>query len=388
MRAEAADLLLTAYRTLADTTVELGEGTGVVHIAPAFGEDDYAVASENGIFDPTEHGTLYNPVGLDGHFDKRVVGFEGQFVKDPEVTAALINDLRERGLLFHEQVYEHAYPHCWRCGTPLLYYAKSSWYVATSREREGLLANNAQIGWHPEHIRHGRFGDWRRSPVVLNDYLRIDDLDRARSRRRSARLPPREPPIPLRAAGARGDAPVHGDGRLGVEPHRVLPADGPGLGRRPPPAARGPRRDARGFRRGPRPAPEEKRRDHDRRRLPLDLRGRVAGPAQVPVSCHGLPVQRFRRRRAHPHRPPVGTALDALATGIERRKVNWILDADIRDFLDPWSYCSFADCHDQNSWSWGLGSSIRRPFLRPVRTWTARSLPSLTRCMMVWRETP
>jgi isoleucyl-tRNA synthetase len=136
------------------------DGTGLVHIAPAFGEDDYAAAAANGIFDPTSHGTLYNPVGLDGDFDGRVVGFEGRFVKDPELTRALIDDLRERGRLFREQVYEHAYPHCWRCGTPLLYYAKSSWYVATSRARDRLLANNEEIGWHPEHIKHGRFGKW------------------------------------------------------------------------------------------------------------------------------------------------------------------------------------------------------------------------------------
>jgi isoleucyl-tRNA synthetase len=141
------------------------DGTGLVHIAPAFGEDDYAVASENGIFDPTKHTTLYNPVAADGKFDNRVVGFEGRFVKDPEVTRGLIDDLAERGLLFREQVYEHAYPHCWRCGTPLLYYAKSSWYVATSRERDGLLANNEQIGWHPEHIKHGRFGKWLENNV-------------------------------------------------------------------------------------------------------------------------------------------------------------------------------------------------------------------------------
>jgi isoleucyl-tRNA synthetase len=88
-----------------------------------------------------------------------------RFVKDPEVTAALIDDLRERGLLFREQVYEHAYPHCWRCGTPLLYYAKSSWYVATSQARDRLLANNEQIGWHPEHIKHGRFGKWLENNV-------------------------------------------------------------------------------------------------------------------------------------------------------------------------------------------------------------------------------
>jgi isoleucyl-tRNA synthetase len=154
-----------AFRVLAGEFVTTEDGTGLVHVAPAFGEDDYAVAAENGIFDPTSHGTLYNPVGLDGNFDQRVTGFEGRFVKDPEVTRALIDDLAARGLLFREQVYEHAYPHCWRCGTPLLYYAKSSWYVATSRAREQLLANNEEIGWHPEHIKHGRFGKWLENNV-------------------------------------------------------------------------------------------------------------------------------------------------------------------------------------------------------------------------------
>jgi isoleucyl-tRNA synthetase len=153
------------FPVLAGDFVTTEDGTGLVHIAPAFGEDDYAVAAENGIFDPTDHASLYNPVGLDGKFDRRVVGFEGRFVKDPEVTAALIEDLRGRGLLFREQVYEHSYPHCWRCGTPLLYYAKSSWYVATSQARDQLLANNEGIGWHPEHIKHGRFGKWLESNV-------------------------------------------------------------------------------------------------------------------------------------------------------------------------------------------------------------------------------
>jgi isoleucyl-tRNA synthetase len=148
------------FPVIAAEFVTVEDGTGLVHIAPAFGEDDYAVAAENELFDPTIHGTLYNPVKLDGAFDNRVIGFEGRFVKDPEVTAALIDDLRERGLLFREQVYEHAYPHCWRCGTPLLYYAKSSWYVATSKSRDALLAGNETIGWRPEHIKHGRFGKW------------------------------------------------------------------------------------------------------------------------------------------------------------------------------------------------------------------------------------
>jgi isoleucyl-tRNA synthetase len=150
---------------IAGDFVTTEDGTGLVHIAPAFGEDDYAVAAANGLFDPTDHGSLYNPVRPDGTFDDRVAGFEGRFVKDPETTAALIADLDARGLLFREQVYEHAYPHCWRCGTPLLYYAKSSWYVATSQVREELLANNETIGWHPEHIKHGRFGKWLENNV-------------------------------------------------------------------------------------------------------------------------------------------------------------------------------------------------------------------------------
>jgi isoleucyl-tRNA synthetase len=149
-----------AFRVVSGEFVTTEDGTGLVHLAPAFGEDDYAVAAAEGIFDPTAHDTLYNPVGLDGRFDRRVSGFEGEFVKDPEVTRRLIDDLDRRGLLFREQVYEHAYPHCWRCGTPLLYYAKSSWYIKTSEVKDEMLANNEQIGWHPEHIKHGRFGKW------------------------------------------------------------------------------------------------------------------------------------------------------------------------------------------------------------------------------------
>ncbi|MEX2448548.1 MAG: isoleucine--tRNA ligase [Solirubrobacterales bacterium] len=154
-----------AFRVLAGDFVTTEDGTGLVHIAPAFGEDDYRVAAENEIFDPTNAHTLYNPVRPDGTFDRRVIGFEGDPVKDPDVTTRLIANLRERGLLFREQVYEHAYPHCWRCATPLIYYAKSSWYVATSQARDDLLANNEQIGWRPEHIKHGRFGKWLESNV-------------------------------------------------------------------------------------------------------------------------------------------------------------------------------------------------------------------------------
>ncbi len=153
------------FKVVAGDFVTTEDGTGLVHIAPAFGEDDYAVAAANGLFDPTRRGTLYNPVGPEGHFDSRVVGFEDRFVKDPELTRELIADLERRGLLFREQVYEHSYPHCWRCGTPLLYYATSSWYVRTSAVKDQLLANNETIGWHPEHVKHGRFGKWLENNV-------------------------------------------------------------------------------------------------------------------------------------------------------------------------------------------------------------------------------
>jgi isoleucyl-tRNA synthetase len=153
------------FPVLAGAFVTTEDGTGLVHIAPAFGEDDYDVAAANGIFEPTDHGSLYNPVGLDGKFDDRVKGFEGRFVKDHATTDALIAELERRDLLFREEIYEHSYPHCWRCSTPLLYYAKSSWYVATSRRREELLANNETIGWHPEHVKHGRFGKWLENNV-------------------------------------------------------------------------------------------------------------------------------------------------------------------------------------------------------------------------------
>ena len=154
-----------SFRVLAGDFVTTEDGTGLVHIAPAFGEDDYAVAAANGIFDPTRQETLYNPVAPNGHFDSRVAGFADRFVKDPEVTRELIADLERRGRLFREQVYEHAYPHCWRCGTPLLYYATSSWYIATSEVKDQMLANNETIGWRPDHVKHGRFGKWLENNV-------------------------------------------------------------------------------------------------------------------------------------------------------------------------------------------------------------------------------
>ena len=92
--------------------------------------------------------------------DRHGGSYAGRFVKDPGLTAELIADLDARGLLLRVQPYEHSYPHCWRCGTPLLYYAKPSWYIATSKLRSELLAANETVEWHPPHVKHGRFGDW------------------------------------------------------------------------------------------------------------------------------------------------------------------------------------------------------------------------------------
>ncbi|MCB0876074.1 MAG: isoleucine--tRNA ligase [Solirubrobacterales bacterium] len=127
------------------------DGTGLVHTALAFGEDDFRLGEQYGM-------TLQNPVRLDGTYDERVPDFQGKLVRDhnPEIVAAL----EAAGRLFREVPYEHAYPHCWRCDTPLLYYAKASWYLRTSEMRDRMLAENERIGWHPEHIKHGRFGKW------------------------------------------------------------------------------------------------------------------------------------------------------------------------------------------------------------------------------------
>jgi isoleucyl-tRNA synthetase len=152
---------------LADEFVTTEDGTGIVHLAPAFGEEDYrvAAAAPEVPFDPTQRGTLYNPVKPDGTYDERTLSregtaYEGRFVKDSELTQELIADLQERGLLLRAQEYEHSYPHCWRCGTPLLYYAKGAWYIRTTALREELLAANETVRWHPPHVKHGRFGDW------------------------------------------------------------------------------------------------------------------------------------------------------------------------------------------------------------------------------------
>jgi isoleucyl-tRNA synthetase len=145
-----------AHSVLLADFVTAEDGTGLVHTAIAFGEDDYALGREAGL-------AVVNPVRLDGTYDERITGFEGVFVKDAD--AGLVDALRERGRLLRAEAYEHAYPHCWRCSTPLLYYAKPSWYIATSKVRDRMLAANDAVQWHPPHIKEGRFGDWLRNNV-------------------------------------------------------------------------------------------------------------------------------------------------------------------------------------------------------------------------------
>ena len=132
------------------------EGTGLVHTAPAYGEDDARMGRRYGL--PTIH-----PVKPDGTFDDRVGPFAGVFVKDAD--PGLVEELRENGFLFRSEEYEHPYPHCWRCGTPLLYYAKKAWYARTTAVLDELLRENEEINWVPEHVKWGRFGDWLRNNV-------------------------------------------------------------------------------------------------------------------------------------------------------------------------------------------------------------------------------
>ena len=127
------------------------DGTGLVHTAIAFGDDDFRLGEQQGL-------TVVNPVRPDGTYDERIGPYAGRNVKDADED--LIEDLRVRDRVLRAEPYEHSYPHCWRCGTPLLYYAKPSWYIATSQIKDRLLASNETVNWHPGHVKHGRFGNW------------------------------------------------------------------------------------------------------------------------------------------------------------------------------------------------------------------------------------
>ena len=135
--------------------VSMEDGTGIVHIAPAFGDEDLSLGRDEGL-------DFVQPVDLLGNITGRYP-FSGKFVK--EADKDIMADLQERGLLHHRDVYRHTYPFCWRCETPLLYYAKSSWYIRTSALKDQLVTGNRDINWYPDYIQEGRFGEWLRNNV-------------------------------------------------------------------------------------------------------------------------------------------------------------------------------------------------------------------------------
>jgi isoleucyl-tRNA synthetase len=153
---------VTIYKVIPADFVSLTDGTGLVHIAPAFGEDDMAVIK---IQNSKARGQnipnfpILLPVDETGKFRLEAKKWAGIFVKDAD--PLIIVDLKERNLLFKEELYEHDYPFCWRCKSPLLYYAKQSWFVNMQDEvKENLIKNNKEINWVPAHLKEGRFGEW------------------------------------------------------------------------------------------------------------------------------------------------------------------------------------------------------------------------------------
>jgi isoleucyl-tRNA synthetase len=136
--------------------VTTDDGTGLVHLAPAFGEVDRVVGRQFGL-------ATLNPVAQDGRFTAAVPWLQGEAVRD--ANEHIVAELERRGMLHRAEWHSHSVPHCWRCNAVLLYWGKPSWYVATTRHKEDMLAENATIDWHPEHIRDGRFGEWLENNV-------------------------------------------------------------------------------------------------------------------------------------------------------------------------------------------------------------------------------
>ena len=139
-----------AFYVVCDTYVTLTDGTGIVHIAPAFGEDDANVGRKYNL-------PFVQLVDAKGDMSADTP-FAGKFVKDAD--PLVLKDLKEKGLLFDAPAFEHSYPHCWRCGTPLIYYARESWFIKMTAVKDDLIRNNNTINWVPESIGKGRFGDW------------------------------------------------------------------------------------------------------------------------------------------------------------------------------------------------------------------------------------
>lgn len=138
------------YTVLGDF-VTTSDGTGIVHIAPAFGEDDYQLGKKYDL-------PVLQPVDKSGKFIAEVSPWAGIFVKDAD--KSIIQELKGRGVLYRSEPIVHSYPHCWRCKSPLLYYARKSWYIKTTAIKDKLIANNKKVNWYPREVGEGRFGEW------------------------------------------------------------------------------------------------------------------------------------------------------------------------------------------------------------------------------------
>ena len=139
------------WTVVSEEFVSAEEGSGVVHLAPAFGADDYASGQRHGL-------PLLRPVDDAGRFEPEIPLVGGVFVK--EADALLVEDLAARGRLFRHTLEEHSYPHCWRCSSPLIYMARDSWFLETTRVRDDMVENNARVHWYPPEVGTGRFGEW------------------------------------------------------------------------------------------------------------------------------------------------------------------------------------------------------------------------------------
>ncbi len=144
-----------SYAVIGGDFVTMDEGTGIVHVAPAYGEVDYQAGEDSGL-------DFVHPIALQGTVRGAYPG-AGKFVK--EADKDIMADLESRGLLYKGETVWHTYPFCWRCDSPLLYYAKRTWYIKTTQAKEELISGNGQINWYPEHIKRGRFGDWLQNNV-------------------------------------------------------------------------------------------------------------------------------------------------------------------------------------------------------------------------------